>query len=266
MCYTGLFALTALVHLFQSVRYRAWWLLPSIVVAAFGETVGWAARLQSASNPTLKGPSIVQTLLLVLAPTPFVAALFMGFGKIVGGLGVQYSRLSPKLYSRIFLSCDILSLVVQGLGGGICASNTEDLDRIRLGSNITLGGLIFQILAMSVFCALMGEYAYRYTNDRPFRRATAQEKAAQHILDSNVKRLIGGILVSTALVYVRSVYRMAEFIEGFSGALAHNQVTFVIFDASLVAIALYMLNWCHPGKLLLRTAASGGQAFEAMLV
>ena len=38
-----------------------------------------------------------RTSILVLAPTPLVAALFIGFGRIVTRTGSQYSRLKPTL-------------------------------------------------------------------------------------------------------------------------------------------------------------------------
>ena len=50
-------------------------------------------------SPFACHPSDVRcrTILLVLAPTPLVAALFIGFGRIVDRMGSQYSRLKPSL-------------------------------------------------------------------------------------------------------------------------------------------------------------------------
>jgi len=60
-----------------------------------------------------------QAVNLVIAPTPLVAANFILLGRIIRRLGPQYSRLTPRRYTIIFVSCDIISLLVQAMGGGI---------------------------------------------------------------------------------------------------------------------------------------------------
>ncbi len=46
--------------------------------------------------------------------------------------------------SLIFVSCDVISLVVQGAGGGIAASG-DTLEDANMGGNIMLGGIVFQL-------------------------------------------------------------------------------------------------------------------------
>ncbi|KAI0735122.1 RTA1 like protein [Earliella scabrosa] len=248
-----LFSITTLLHSYQAVRYRAWWLIPTVVIAGVGEVVGWGARVKGSYEPFARMPFIIQTSVLVLAPTPFVAALFIGFGRVSERLGAQYSRLSPSMYSKIFLTADIISLLVQGSGGGLAASSTEDPDQVRLGSNITLGGLIVQIISMSIFCCFMAEYAWRRYNDRPFRKVAFDENAEQGIFDRHMKLLIAGICLSTMVIYIRCVYRVIEFADGFSGSIAHNEVLFNVFDGAMVTLGFYILNFMHPGRLLLAT-------------
>lgn len=107
----------------------------------------------------------------ILAPTPYVAAIFIIFAKITKQLGVQYSRLSPRWCesqycdpagrlatdqrtvptdSRIFLTAvsfssalyhhslaliadsqDIVALVIQAAGGGLAATAST-----QSGSNL----------------------------------------------------------------------------------------------------------------------------------
>ena len=58
---------------------------------------------------------------------------------------------------------------------------------------------------MTIFCILMGEYALRCTQDRPFRKAEYMAHETPFAVDGNVKKLVGGICVATALVYIRLV-------------------------------------------------------------
>ncbi|TFK93472.1 RTA1 like protein [Polyporus arcularius HHB13444] len=258
-----LYSVSTLLHGFQAARSRAWFLLPTVVIAGIAEVVGWGARTKSSYDPFQRTPFIIQTSILVLAPTPFVAALFVGFGRITGRLGAQYSRLSPTLYSRIFLTADIVSLMVQGGGGGIAAGGSNDPDKARLGSNIIIGGLVVQIISMSVFCVFMVEYVWRRINDRPFHKLAYGEAAERQPMDRHMKMLLAGITISTVLVYIRSIYRIIEFADGFNGTIAHTQVLFNVFDGMLVTLAMYTLNFMHPGQLLLATQQVQSYALDS---
>ncbi|KAH9898354.1 RTA1-domain-containing protein [Cubamyces lactineus] len=262
-----LYALSTLLHLWQSTRSKAWWLLPTVALAGIAEVIGWGARAKSSYDPDARMPYIIQTSILVLAPTPFVAALFIGFGRISERLGSEYSRLRPKLYSRIFLTGDLLSLLIQGGGGGIAASSLNDPSKVALGSHVILVGLIVQIISMTVFCYMMAEYAFRRFTDRPFRKpemASYAEAAvpvmSARTMDRSMKLLITGICVSTALIYIRSVYRIIEFSNGYSGSISHTQVLFNVFDGMMVTLAMYTLNAMHPGLLLRATAGVSAYA------
>ncbi|KAJ8489801.1 hypothetical protein ONZ51_g2712 [Trametes cubensis] len=261
-----LYAASTLLHIWQSTRSKAWWLLPTVVLAGIAEVIGWAARAKSSYEPDARMPYIIQTSILVLAPTPFVAALFIGFGRISERLGSEYSRLRPKLYSRIFLTGDLLSLLIQGGGGGIAASALNDQSKVNLGSRVILVGLIVQIFSMTVFCYMMAEYAFRRFTDRPFRKpdmASYAETAvpmSARTMDRSMKLLITGICVSTALIYIRSIYRIIEFSDGYNGKIAHTQVLFNVFDGMMVTLAMYTLNAMHPGMLLRATAGVSAYA------
>ena len=206
---------------------------------------------------------LFRTTVLVLAPTPFLAALFIGFGRISARVGAQYSRLSPAwceyhllstrtpMYSylastdapvdsRVFLAGDILSLFIQGGGGGIAASPSASPDKRRLVSSsfihltaICLTRLFsgkqhysrrpwhptlyvlcgqcrrlfadrsFSLVSMSMFCVLMAEYAWRRTTDRPYRKPAPGQPAENLPMTRHMKFLIIGICLSAFFIYVR---------------------------------------------------------------
>lgn len=85
------------------------------MLAGIGEIVGWAGRLWSTQTFLAGGedPYIMQLVLFIImlamsepaayricatiiAPTPLLAANFVILGLIIGHLGAQYSRLTPK--------------------------------------------------------------------------------------------------------------------------------------------------------------------------
>lgn len=48
------------IHLGQAIRFRLWWLLPTVVLAGLTEVIGWSGRLWSSQNPTLLTPFLMQ--------------------------------------------------------------------------------------------------------------------------------------------------------------------------------------------------------------
>lgn len=49
------------------------------------------------------------------------------------------------------------------------------------------------------------------------------------------------------MIYIRSIYRIAELQGGFSGEIANNQASFMIFEGPMIIIAVTVLTVFHPG-------------------
>jgi len=48
------------VHLLQAVKFRMWWLFPTVILAGVLEILGWSARLWSSISPMLLTPFEIQ--------------------------------------------------------------------------------------------------------------------------------------------------------------------------------------------------------------
>jgi hypothetical protein len=59
---------------------------------------------------------------LTLAPALLTAGIYLCLGRVITVIGSENSRLKPKMYTYIFIGCDVLSLVLQGTGGGMAAT------------------------------------------------------------------------------------------------------------------------------------------------
>jgi len=82
--------------------------------------------------------------------------------RIVHIYSASTSRIRPKYYTYVFISCDLVSLILQGAGGGIAATAaTQDQSQINLGTNIMIGGLSFQVFSLLLFMALCADFALR---------------------------------------------------------------------------------------------------------
>ncbi|TBU35300.1 RTA1-domain-containing protein [Dichomitus squalens] len=259
VCYifAVLFTLSTLLHFGQAIRYRAWWLLATVVLAGVGEMIGWGGRLWSTFQPLAENPYMIQIVCTIVAPTPLIGAIFISFGRLSTHLGPQYSRLSARLYSRIFFTADFVALLVQSAGGGIAAT-ADDSKTGQLGSNIMLAGIVFQLVSLSIFCILAIEYFIRYFKENPARplllNNISNESVVEHFnhppMDPAAKLLVVGLFSQSLFLFIRSIYRTIELSDGFHGRIIRTEVYFNVLDGAMVVLAMFSLNFFHPARLL----------------
>ncbi|KAJ7823783.1 RTA1 like protein-domain-containing protein [Mycena olivaceomarginata] len=249
--YVVLFACSTLTHVGQAIHHRMWWLFPSAILAGILETVGWGGRLWSATQPNVFEPYEIQIVCTIIGPTPLAAANFIILGRIINRLGPAYSRLSPKLYTILFLCCDIVSLVVQAIGGGMAATAVNKRLDPAKGGNVMLGGIIFQMVTITAYVLCAGEFLLRYLKNRPF----ALDRSSVSVtstppLGRNMKVLICALVFNTTCLFIRAVYRVIELSDGWTGRIIHTQVYFNVLDGAMITLAILTLNLAHPGRLL----------------
>ncbi len=158
------------------------------------------------------------------------------------------------------MSCDVISLVVQGAGGGIAASSST-LEDANVGGNIMLGGIVFQLglslsfthpstsvnaftVVMTLFLGLAGEFFYRFFTDSPIpgRRVETEGShvtltASGYELSTDMRVMLVALFFSTACLYIRAVYRTIELASGWNGAIIETEIwfsEFILRDSSLM--------------------------------
>ncbi|KAH9914183.1 RTA1-domain-containing protein [Epithele typhae] len=244
-----LFSLSTLVHLCQAVHSRLWWLLPTTVLCGITEIIGWSGRLWSSKNPTNLNPFLMQISTTIIAPTMLIAASFIVLGQIIRRLGQQYSRLSAWWYTIIFISCDIIALVIQAVGGAKASIAAQNGDNPSSGGNVMLGGIAFQLAAVCVYLAFASEFLVRYFRDRPVRAVSAME-TKRPALAAAVRLMLLALALDGVLILIRSIYRTIELSDGWTGRIITTQVYFNALDGGAILLALFTLNVFHPGRLL----------------
>ncbi|VDC01748.1 unnamed protein product [Peniophora sp. CBMAI 1063] len=242
-----LFGFSTATHVIQAMYFKLWFLLPTAVLCGVGELAGWTGRLMSSNNVLNHNGFLIQITSTIIAPTPLLAANFIMLGRIIGRLGEGYSRLSQQWYSRIFLTCDLVALVMQGVGGGIASSAKTDSGS-NLGSNIMLVGIIFQLVGIIVYTTLAAEFLWHYAQDMPFRRAYVYMHRSK--TPRRLKIMLMGMSAMTILLFIRSIYRTAELADGWHGTIITTEWLFDVFDALMISSAMLTLNVIHPGFFL----------------
>ncbi|KAF8161694.1 RTA1-like protein [Crassisporium funariophilum] len=251
-----LFTTSTLIHGVQLARYLMYWIIPTICLCGFLEILGWAGRLWSSYEVWLFTPFQMQITCTIMAPTPLLAASFIIFGTIIKRLGPSYSRLSPKWCPGILISSqDVISLVIQGVGGGIAAS-AETLEGANRGARIMLGGIIFQLVVIIAFIFVALEFSIRYMRNAPLASRAhlpienGSASATRGVYTTKIGLMVYALIFSTTLLVIRAIYRTIELNNGWDGPIISDELLFNVLDGAMIVLAIYTINIAHPGLLL----------------
>jgi hypothetical protein len=149
-----------------------------------------------------------------------------------------------------------------------------------------LAGIAFQMVGITLYVGLASEFLWRYITRRPVRAggAVASDHSAIELADKasqsqegsmldrskatkRIKLMLSGLVFSTLVIFIRSVYRTIELADGWSGRIITTQVYFSqslhrahqrsvlnifpdVLDGAMIVLAMYTLNIFHPGVLL----------------
>lgn len=239
------FGVSTMLHIFQAIKARTWFMTYTVVLAGIGEALAWGGRLWSSYEPSSEDPFMMQITTAVISPTPLLAATFIITGIIITQLGPSYSRLPPRLYSAIFLTSDLIALVVQAVGGALASIQDDP----SMGANIMLGGIVFQTVVIIVYSIVTSEFLWRYLKDKPIANRPSA-KTGRGFLYTKLKWMIAALGASTVLLFIRAIYRIIELSEGWSGTVITTEWYFNVFDGVPVGLAFTLLNVCHPGWMI----------------
>ncbi|GAA5846737.1 hypothetical protein JCM3766R1_005046, partial [Sporobolomyces carnicolor] len=161
--------------------------------------------------------------------------LYWALGIVIELVAPRHSLLSAKWFKITFVFADFVSLVVQGIGGGMSGSAVTESE-LNLGSNIMLGGIVFQLIIMLVYVAYGCLWAYKARHEI----ATTGRK---------IHWLLYALLAASLCIIARGIFRTIELEEGFDGYLAvHEQ--YILIDAIPIAACSLILNVIHPAWFL----------------
>jgi hypothetical protein len=80
---------------------------------------------------------------------------------IIHIVGRKYSILAPKWYAIIFVICDLISLILQGIGGRQAAVAVRTNRDTTDGTHTMVAVISFQMLSMSIYVLLVVNYIFR---------------------------------------------------------------------------------------------------------
>lgn len=187
---------------------------------------------------------------LIIAPVFLSAALYVLLGKLIVDLGRRSSILTAKWYAIIFCACDVLSLVVQALGGAR-ASAADTTEAMQTGTHIMVAGIAFQLFTMTLFGALGADFLWRVLAS-PSRAGEFRGRVTR-----GARLVFGALFVSFLMVYIRSVYRTIELVQGWHGYLITHEGYFIGLDAVIMVVAVAVFMVVDPAVVFRRESRPG---------
>jgi hypothetical protein len=240
------------------------------------EIVGFVGRILSTDDLWALGPFIMQSLLLLIAPALFAASIYIVLGRIILLVdGERCSLIRQKWLTKVFVTGDVISFLVQAGGGGIQAAGSLDL--LHAGEKVIVVGLFLQLTFFGFFVVMAGLFHYRFTkananlacsyahqqsarqhsSERHNSRRSLQGSTSHHSTSPPIisnyklpwKRHMHALYIASGLIMIRSVFRVVEYLQGNNGYLLRHEVYLYIFDALLMLIVMCLFNWIHPAQV-----------------
>ena len=92
-------------------------------------------------------------------------------------------------------------------------------DDIQVGVNISLVGLIFQVITLTIFCVLFVDYVYR-----------AWWSSARYKIQPLVN-FLAFVFTAVLLIMLRCVYRIVELHTGYFSELFRDEALFIALES-----------------------------------
>ncbi|KAM5348780.1 hypothetical protein ACJ41O_008603 [Fusarium nematophilum] len=228
------------------IRYRAWFFLV-VVIGALIEVAAYILRCYSVKNQSEISPFVQTLTFTVMAPVFIAAGNYLLISRLILAvlppshhriLKIPGRRLTP-----IFVVFDIIAFLVQGSGSGIASSDNWQGQMEKIGRNVLIGGLAFQLVAFSFFLCV-------------FRRFhILANRMAVDDAPKGWQKVVLAVYVSSSLIMVRCIYRVIEFAEGMNGYAFRHEWLFWVFESLPMVGAIGVFCIYHPSRYLGRHGA-----------
>ncbi|KAF4834186.1 Protein RTM1 [Colletotrichum siamense] len=222
-----LFSFTLVAHTILCYKKGTRYFIP-FIVGIVCEILGYVARpcYIGSSNTQLAGYALRATI-------PDATHRAFTVGSI---------HLRPEILTKVFITSDVLSFLVQSGGGGIL-TNAKSPGKIQLGENVIIVGLFIQLIGFTLFIAVTGVFHRRIAQESRIRGQRLRHAVSW-------ERFLWILYGVSVLVLVRSLFRVIEYIQGYDGYLQTTEVFLYIFDATLIFLVTFILAAFHPSKVM----------------
>jgi hypothetical protein len=102
-----------------------------------------------------------------------------------------------------------------------------------------VAGIVFQLVSITIFVVCAGDFLRRI-----------QKLGYLSSASGSFMMLMGAMVLSVVCIYIRSIYRTVELVQGWDGYLITQESYFIGLDGAMMIISVGVFNVFHPGWLL----------------
>lgn len=176
-----------------------------------------------------------------MAPALYAASIYMTMHRLLTRVKAEsYSLIRVTWSTKIFVAGDILSFLIVAAGGTL--STDDDFDKDTAKWIVFLGLVVQKLIYAIFFCTLI--VFHRRINKRP----------TDVSLDPRAKmrEVIRMLYIFTFFMLARGVFRIVEYLMGFDSYLFTNEWCLLVFDSSMMFLAMVTYAWWNPGHLVVK--------------
>lgn len=207
------------------------------------EVIGYIFRaLSSRDDPYNIIYFVVAYSFIVVAPVFISASIYVCLTKLIAwarneGVRLNSRVLKGKLILWAFITADTVCTVVQIAGSAFIGSRESKHEDPRVGNGILIAGLAIQSFFFLVYLGILAVFMLDIYHDPRF--STTFRKTSS---------FIGALAVSSLLVFLRTIFRLAESSQGVFGYLSSHEALFGALEFAPIVLAMAILGIWHPGR------------------
>ncbi|GAA5929057.1 RTA1 domain-containing protein [Sporobolomyces koalae] len=208
--------------------------------------LGFILRLAYRNALYSVGVYAIMTLFLLLSPCAFLATNYVLLTRLARSLQAEDALfIRASWVVKIFVWADVVTFLLQGAGGGLSSSPSS----ADLGHKISLVGLALQLVSYGLFCALLIVFRIRARPQLPgVRTHLSRQDSWNTFSTSPLGRwhvLWTMLVLSSIAIIIRSVFRLVEYSQGYSGYIPTHEGYFYLLDALplWLGMTLYSIVW-----------------------
>ncbi|KAH8599331.1 RTA1 like protein-domain-containing protein [Bisporella sp. PMI_857] len=240
--FASIFSIFVVGQLFLGIKHKTWGYMIAMLLGLLLEILGYLARVLLYNNSFDRNYFLMSLVALTIAPAFLTAGIYLCLARIVHVYGAYLSYFKPRTYTLVFCACDIISLVLQALGGAFASSANTKADS-NLGKNIMMIGLGFQVFSLLLFAGCAGEFALRVWKNKN----NWNPRYIDLVNTKLFKAFLFGLFIATITIFVRSTYRCVELSGGFDSHLfVADELAFMILEGVMIVVATACLTLLHP--------------------
>ena len=193
-------------------------------------------------------PYIMQSLLILMAPALFAATIYMILGRIILLTdGERFSLIRRTLLTKLFVTGDVITFFMQGMGGGLQAmgkkGGSDDQKKFAkiaptLGKWIIIVALILQIIFFGFF--VVTAVVFQIRGRVHFATLEPSIRWRKHLYT---------LYATSIMILIRCLFRIIEYTQGNDGYLISHEIFLYIFDAVLMFSVMVIMSVSHPGDI-----------------